>query len=389
MKNKITILGSTGSIGITTLNIIRVNKKNFDVTLLSTNNKASKIFNQAKEFKVKNVIITNRQKYLLWKKKFKKNNIKIYNNFENFNRIFKKKINYSINAISGIEGLIPTLKIIKYTKVIAIANKESIICGWNLISKELKKCRTRFIPVDSEHFSIHKLIEHSDPKLLKQIIITASGGPFLNKNINRKISLADALKHPNWKMGKKITIDSSTLMNKVFEVIEAKKIFSLNLKKINVLINPNSYLHSIVIFKNGIVKMLAHETDMSIPIFNSIYEDTILDTYKTKNLDLNKINNLNLTKPDVNKFTSLKILKLIPNKDSLFETVLICVNDELVKMFLNKEIDFKMLIFYLNKIIKFKIFKKYCNVRPKSVNQILILKNYVRKIVINYVKSKN
>ena len=122
MKNKIA-LGSPGSIGITTLNIIRVNKKNFDVTLLSTNNKASKIFNQAKEFKVKNVIITNRQKYLLWKKKFKKNNIKIYNNFENFNRIFKKKINYSINAISGIEGLIPTLKIIKYTKVIAIANK--------------------------------------------------------------------------------------------------------------------------------------------------------------------------------------------------------------------------------------------------------------------------
>ena len=137
MKNKIAILGSTGSIGITTLNIIRMDKKNFDVTLLSTNNKASKIFNQAKEFKVKNVIITNRQKYLLWKKKLKKRINKNYNNFENFNRIFKKKINYSINAISGIEGLIPTLKIIKYTKVIAIANKKSIICGWNLIS-ELK-----------------------------------------------------------------------------------------------------------------------------------------------------------------------------------------------------------------------------------------------------------
>ena len=188
-------------------------------------------------------------------------------------------------------------------------------------------------------------------------------------------------------MGKKITIDSSTLMNKVFEVIEAKKIFNLNLNKIDILINPNSYLHAIVIFKNGTIKMLAHESDMSIPIFNSIYDNYNLVSYGTKNLDLNKINNLNLSKPNIKKFNSLKVLKKIPKKDSLFETVLISVNDELVNMFLNNEIIYKNISFYLNKIINFKIFKKYCKVKPISINQIYNLRDIVRQTVREYVKE--
>ena len=146
-----------------------------------------------------------------------------------------------MNAISGIDGLDPTLKIIKFTKKIAIANKESIICGWNLINKELKKNKTKFIPVDSEHFSIYELIKYKNHNSIKKIILTASGGPFLNRSIKKNISVNEALNHPNWKMGKKITIDSSTLMNKVFEVIEAKKIFNLKMKDIEILINPNSY----------------------------------------------------------------------------------------------------------------------------------------------------
>ncbi len=388
MKKNISILGSTGSIGTTTLNIIKKDKKNFNILLLSTHKNARKIFTQAKSYKVKNIIINDFKTYKNWKNKFKKKKINIYNNFEIFKKVFKKKTDYCINAISGIDGLYPTIKIIKYTKTLAIANKESIICGWNMILKELKKNKTTFIPVDSEHFSIHEIIKNEDPKLIKKIIITASGGPFLNKRINNKITLSDALKHPNWKMGRKITIDSSTLMNKVFEVLEAKKIFNINYDKIDILINPNSYLHAVVIFKNGIVKLLAHETDMSIPIFNSIYQNSISKTYKTKNFDLNKINKLNLSKPDYNKFKSLKILKSIPSNDSLFETVLICTNDELVNMFLNKQIQFKNLYFYLNKIINFKILRKYCNVKPRSVDQIFKLKSKVKQIVRNYVKKK-
>ena len=389
MKKKIAILGSTGSIGITTLNIIKKDKKNFDIHLLTTNSNALKIFKQSKEFNVKNVIITNKQKCLKWKKTFAKNKINLYNNFENFNKIFKKKIDYTINAISGIDGLIPTIKVIKFTKKIAIANKESIICGWNLIKKELDKNSTNFIPVDSEHFSIFKLIADNSTSQIKKIIITASGGPFLNKKINNKIKISEALNHPNWKMGKKITIDSSPMMNKVFEVIEAQKIFNINLSKIDILINPNSYLHAIVIFKNGIIKMLAHETKMDIPIFNSIYDENHKIKFNTKNLDIIKLNKLNLSKVNQSKFKSLKVLKLIPKKHSLFETILISLNDELVNMFLNNKIGYNKIIFYLIKIINFKIFKKYCNVTPSSVEQIFKVRNIAKDIVLKYVKQNN
>ena len=383
----IAILGSTGSIGITTLNIIRKDKKKFKIKLLSSYSNISLLFEQAKEFNVKHVIIGNVKSNRKFIKKFREKNIEIYTNFNSYNKIFKKKLDYSISAISGIDGLEPTLKIIKHTKKIAIANKESIICGWSLIKKELFKNRTKFVPVDSEHFSIYKLIQHKNKNEIKKVIITASGGPFLKKKIHNKIKISDALKHPNWKMGKKITIDSSTLMNKVFEVLEAKKIFNLDLNKIDILINPNSYLHAIVIFKNGTIKMLAHEADMGIPIFNSIYENYNPKSYETKNLDLNKINKLNLSKPNAKKFKALKVLKVIPKNDSLFETVLISANDELVNMFLNNEIIYKNILFYFNKIINFKIFKKYCKVKPVSINQIYNLRDLVKKTVREYVNK--
>jgi|TARA_B100000929_G_scaffold290421_1_gene283907 1-deoxy-D-xylulose-5-phosphate reductoisomerase len=386
---KIAILGSTGSIGLTALNVVRQNKKNFNIILLSTNSNINKVFNQAKEFNVKNIIISGKKINHSWKKKFKKNNINIFYNFKNLKKILKKKIDYTLNSISGIDGLEPTINIIKFTRKIAIANKEAIICGWNLINKKLIKNKTKFIPVDSEHFSIFKLLNSEDSQLINKIIITASGGPFLNeKNNFKKIKVKDALKHPNWKMGKKITIDSSTLMNKVFEVIEAKKIFNINLDKIYILINPNSYLHAIIIFKNGTIKMLAHETNMDIPIFNSIYDFPSKNFYKTKDLNIDKINKLSLSKPNIRKFKTLNLLKLIPSKDSLFETVVITVNDELVNMFLSGKIDFRKLLFYLIKIINFKLFKKYCNIRPKSIKQIYKVRNVTKEFVNDYIKTK-
>ena len=352
MKKKIAILGSTGSIGASTLNIIKKDKKNFEVVLLSTKNNFNKVFKQAIEFKVKNVVIKNNIN-VFWKKKFDQKKIKIFNNFADFNKIFKSKLDYSINAISGLDGLDPTIRIIKHTKIIGIANKESIICGWNLIHKELIKYKTKFIPIDSEHFSIFKLIEDKSKNNIQKIIITASGGPFLKKKIDKKIKIKDALNHPNWKMGKKISIDSSTLMNKIFEVIEAKKIFDINLNKIQIIINPNSYIHASIIFKNGTIEMLAHETKMEIPIFNSIYDENKTN-YPTKDIDIKKMNNLNFSIPSDKKFKTIKILNLIPHKDSLFETVLISTNDELVDMFLKGKIKYNQLLAYLLKIINFK-----------------------------------
>ena len=274
IKKKIVILGSTGSIGRNLLKIIKNDKKNYDIFLLSANKNISLLIKQTKEFNVKNIIITNHKSYLIANKRLKGKKINIYNSLSMLNKILnKKKIYYSMVAIVGLDGLSPCLNLIKYTKNIAIANKESLICGWALIKKSLKKYKTNFIPVDSEHFSIFSLINNKNYNSIDKIFITASGGPFFkSNNINLKnIKISEALNHPNWKMGKKISIDSSTMMNKVFEVIEAKNIFDIKYNNIKILIHPKSYVHTILKFTNGLVKMLIHDPNMKIPIFNSLY----------------------------------------------------------------------------------------------------------------------
>ena len=379
MKKKIIILGSTGSIGQNTLKIIRANNNDFSIQLLSTNKNINKIFNQAKEFKVKNIIINNLKKYLEAKQKFKKKGFRIFNNFDDIDKIMKKsKVYYSMIAISGLDGLKPTLKLTKYSKNLAVVNKESLICGWSLIKKNLKNYKTNFIPIDSEHFSIFSLLNNSNINHIEKVYITASGGPFINlpKNNFDKIKPKDALKHPNWRMGKKITIDSATLMNKVFEVIEAKNIFNLDYNKISILTHPKSYVHAIIKFNNGLTKILVHDPDMKIPIYNSIYLSNI-KKIKTRPLNLKILNNLELKNVDTEKFPLIKLLKKLPNHSSLFETVLITINDYLVFKFLDKKINFQKLIDLINRISNFKEFQKYKKIRPKSVDDIYQLRDYV------------
>ena len=194
LKKKIAILGSTGSIGKTLVNIIKKDKKNFQVILLTSKKNYKELLKQARFLKVKNLIITDYESYLQIKKHRYSKNIKIYNTFGEFKKIFKKKIDYTMSSITGIEGLKPTLDIIKYSKKIAIANKESIVCGWGLIDKELKKNKTKFIPVDSEHFSLWYGLINTEIDLIEKIFLTASGGPFyhtpLKKFKNVKIKQA-------------------------------------------------------------------------------------------------------------------------------------------------------------------------------------------------------
>ena len=380
MKKKIAILGSTGSIGKTLLEIIRKDKKNFEITLLTANRNYKEIIKQAKYFKVKNLIISNKDSFIKAKKNQSNKQFKIYQNFSSFKNIFKIKNDYIMSSITGLDGLEPTLKCIKYTKNIFIANKEAIICGWNLIEKEMQKNKTNFIPVDSEHFSIWSLLKENEKSKIDKIYITASGGPFLKlpKAKFSKITIKNALKHPNWKMGKKITIDSATLMNKLFEVIEAKNIFKVGYKNIKVLIHPDSYVHALIKLTNGLTKLLIHETSMKIPIFNTVYSDNNYKKFISKKIEIKKLNNLNFSLPDLDKFPSLKILNLLPNKISLFETILITANDEIVKLFLNKKIKFIEIVPLINKIIKLKIFIKYKKISPKSLNNITILSKFVR-----------
>ena len=373
---KIVILGSTGSIGKQTLDVIRKNKKNFKILLLTTNKNHILLSKQIKEFKVKNVIINNRNCYEKIKKKFKY--INVYRDFKKIDKIINNKADYTMSAISGFEGLEPTLRVIKKTKVIAIANKESIICGWSLIKKRLKKYKTRFIPVDSEHFSIWSEIKDTNSSKIQEVIITASGGPFFNlKNKKIKKTPKLATNHPNWKMGKKISTDSANLMNKVFEVIEAKKIFDIDLKKFNIWIHPKSYVHAIIKFKNGLIKLIAHETDMRIPIFNSIYNSNI-KTFNSKKININFLNNLNFSKADPKQYPLINILKKIPKNESLFETILVSVNDELVKLFLKEKISFEDISIFLNRILNNKIFSKYRLKKVNNFREIQKLNEFVR-----------
>jgi len=385
MKKKIILLGSTGSIGKSFLNILKKDVINSDILLLTANRNISELLKQLKIFKVKNIIVNDKKSFLKIKKILKNKRINIYNNYDSIHKIFQKnKADYALNAISGLAGLSPTLKIIRFTKKIAIANKESIICGWSLIKKKLNKFKVKFIPIDSEHFSIWSLIHDTKNTNIEKVFITASGGPFKNYPLSKfdKITVKQALKHPNWKMGKKISIDSATLMNKVFEIIEAKKIFNYKYNQLKILIHPDSYVHAIIKFNNGLTKMLIHDTDMVIPIFNSFYS-SYEKKIKTKALDFNLLNKLNFTNVDISKFPIVKILKKIPNNDSLFETVIVSANDKLVDLFLKKKITFKQISTSLLKIIEMNEFKKFKKIKVKNIGEILKLSDYVSLKISN------
>ncbi len=386
MKKKIAILGSTGSIGKSLLQIINGDKKNYEIILLTGNRNYLDLYKQAKRYNVKNLIVTNIDSYIALKKKLNNNKINIYNNYNNFNQIFKKKIDYVMSSISGIDGLEPTLKIIKFTKKIAIANKESIICAWNLLHDEISKYKTQFIPVDSEHFSLWYALKNNSISNVEKIYLTASGGPLLKltKLNSKNIKLSQALKHPTWNMGKKISIDSCTMMNKVFEVIEAKHLFNIPYSRISILTHPDSYIHAIIKFKDGLIKIIAHDTTMKIPIFNTINTNENV-TIKTKSLNINKLNHLALKKTNYDIFPLVKILKNLPDQSSLFETVIITVNDFLVNQFLKKRIKYNQINSLLLKFIKNKEFNKYKKVKPKKIEDIIFVKNKVSLKIISYL----
>jgi 1-deoxy-D-xylulose-5-phosphate reductoisomerase len=377
MKRKIAILGSTGSIGKSTLDIIRKDKKNFDVILLTANNNYKKLIQQAKQFNAKNVLIKNHKFYLKVKNSLKKT--KVYSGDISIKKIFSKKLDYTMSAVVGLAGLQPTLDVIKISKTVAIANKEAIICGWDIISKLIKRYKTQILPVDSEHFSIMELTKNANDSDVEEIIITASGGPFLKKPLNKlnQVKPKQAINHPNWKMGKKISIDSANMMNKVFEVIEACKLFKFDKKKYKIMIHPQSYVHSIIRFKNGLIKMILYNTDMKIPISNTIYQNENSFSNISK-IDIKILNKLNFEKVNINKFPSIKLIKKCLNFDYSTPIIINASNEVLVDLFLREKINFLDIVAIINKIFKDKDFSKYARRKPKTVKEIKIIDNWAR-----------
>ena len=378
MKKKICILGSTGAIGKATLQIISKNKKDFDVALLSGNSNIKLLISQAKKYKPKYIYYNNF--YYKEKIKFfcKTNNIIFIDDLGLLTTI---KFDITVAAISGIAGLIPTLNIIKFSKKILIANKESIICGWKFILKELKKYHCKFTPIDSEHFSIFNLIENKNINSIKFIYLTASGGPFFGKKVNlNKVTPSQAIRHPNWKMGKKISIDSANLMNKVLEVIEASLIFNMPISKFKIIIHPQSLVHAIIEFKNGLSSMLYHYHDMKIPITNSLYNN-FFNFKKTNDICLS-LNKLTFNDPDIKKNPSLKILKF---KNLLNENGFILINalnEILVQRFLENKITFADIINKLLAILNSNLVKNYLkNHQIRHINDVFKVYNFSRSLI--------
>ena len=387
MKKNISILGSTGSIGLTTLDIIDKKKEVFNVSLLYANQNIDLISKQIRKYKPNFFVIKNKNAYKKIKSKFKKNKTKILHSLESLK--IKKKLDISISAIPGINGLKPTIKVIKNSKKVLIANKESIICGWDLIKKSLSK-KTKLIPVDSEHFSIFKLLNNHKLEEINKIYITASGGPFLRykKKQFKSITPNKALMHPKWKMGKKISIDSSTLMNKIFEVIEAHKLFDIPYEKLDILIHPQSLVHAIVEFKNGLTKFIYHETSMTVPLANAIFDDnlSIKDFLKVKTNKFSDKLTFEIVNPKI--FPTIKLKKKLGKYPST-PIIINAANDILVNHFLKKRIDFLSIFKLIMSILSDSNYKKYAIRKPKNLNEIIEIDTWSRETILRKLKNIN
>ncbi len=389
IKKKIAILGSTGSIGKSSLDVINLNKNKFNIILLSANSNFKEIKNQIKTYRPKYFVVTNLIVYEKIVKKFRNKKVKILRKFTELPS--KIKFDITIAAIVGIAGLEPTIQFTKQSKKILLANKESIICGWHIISKIIKKNKTEVVPIDSEHFSIKQLTNGYKNADIKKIYITASGGPFLKRPFHsfNKIKPKDAYKHPNWSMGKKISIDSSNLMNKILELIEAYKIFLFDPKKYEIIIHPQSLIHAIVLFKNGQSKFLYHDTDMRIPISNAIYDNQvdIKNIIKKNNNFLDKLKNIEFMKVDKKRFP---IVTFINNKflSKSAPIILNASNEVLVDSFIKNKIPYNGIFNTLNRVFKDRDFGKYAVKKTPGIYEIYKIDKWARKKTLQLI-SRN
>ena len=366
---KITILGSTGSIGLSALNVIEKNPERFQVVALAAGENINLLKKQIERFQPKLVAVDSKESaFKLRESLAVKNRVKVFYGEEGLKEVASfPSANIVISAISGSAGLIPTLAAIDAGKDIALANKETMVMAGEIVTKRTKKKGVRIIPVDSEHSAIFQCLEGSKRENLKRIILTASGGPFLNftRNELKKVNLSQALQHPNWKMGKKITVDSASMMNKGLEVIEAKWLFNLDISDIDVLIHPQSIVHSMVEFIDGALLAQMGIPDMKIPIAHALtYPERIINDLPS--LDLVKIGKLEFIKPDIKKFSCLGLAYAAGLCGGTAPVVLNAADEVAVSAFIKKKIRF----IDLPKIIE-KILVLHDSINNPSLDDIL------------------
>jgi len=338
LKKRVSIFGSTGSIGTSTLNVIRNNPELFEVTTLVAGNNIDRLIEQIKEFNPKHVYIISEENSKILKSKFK--DIDVYYGDQGMKDI-SNLLDYDIavSALVGISGLEPTYNMIKNGKEVALANKEVLVAGGELIINTAKETGATLLTVDSEHSAIMQCLNGEKNNKIDKILLTASGGPFFDKEITDDITVDDALNHPTWSMGKKVTIDSSTMMNKGFEVIEAKWLFNVDPDKIEVVVHRKSLVHSMVQFEDGTIMANIGPKSMEIPIAYALNFPNRLKNNLEK-LDLFEVRDLVFEKPDLEKFKCLKLAFEAIKKGHSYQVVLNAADEVLVNAFLEGNIKY-------------------------------------------------
>ena len=351
---RITILGSTGSIGTQTLDVVRKNKDKFQVVAISANSSIDLLLEQIMEFSPKYVAVYNKESALKLKEMIPENiNIEVLSGMDGLVKICQlEEVNVVLTAVVGMIGLVPTMAAIKAKKTIALANKETLVTAGELVMREAKKNNVEILLVDSEHSAIFQCLNGERKQDIEKIILTASGGPFRGKKREELVNVTknEALKHPNWDMGRKISIDSSTLMNKGLEVIEAKWLFDVDVEDIEVVVHPQSIIHSMVSFRDSSVISQMGCPDMRLPIE---YALTYPERLKTdfERLDLAKVATLTFEKPDMETFPCLALAFKVLKLGGTYPAALNSANEFLVNEFLNDKIGFYDIPYYIEKTL--------------------------------------
>lgn len=379
MKN-VAIFGSTGSIGESTLNVIRENKDLFNIVTLVAGKNIKKLIEQIEEFKPKNVYIIDKENSDILKEKYK--DINVFYGEEGMEEI-SKLVDYdiSISALVGIAGLKPTYNMIKNGKTVALANKEVLVAGGKLIMKTAKENGAKLLTVDSEHSAIMQCLNGEENNPIDKILLTASGGPFFNKEITDDITVEQALNHPTWSMGPKVTIDSSTMMNKGFEIIEAKWLFDVEPEQIEVVVHKKSLVHSMIQFKDGTIMANIGPKSMQIPIAYALNYPMRLQNNIEK-IDLFEVVDLKFEKPDLNKFKCLKLAYEAIKKGHSYQVILNAANEVLVDNFLNKKITYTMIPNGIEKIMNM-----YEPRKLDTIDEILQFDKEVREKTIELISN--
>jgi len=386
MKKRVAILGSTGSIGTQSLEVIAQNADDFEVEVLTANNNVELLVQQAKQFKPNVVVIVNKEKYAFVSEALENEDIKVYAGAEALNQVVEMEtIDLVLTAMVGYSGLVPTYNAIKAGKNIALANKETMVVAGELITKLAHEKKVEILPVDSEHSAIFQCLVGEFMNPIEKIYLTCSGGPFRGKTYNelQNVTVDDALAHPNWDMGAKITIDSATLMNKGFEMIEAHWLFGLPASKIDVIVHPQSIIHSIVQFEDGSMKAQMGLPDMKLPIQYAMgFPQRIKNNFPRFNfLDYPS---LDFEQPNTKIFRNLALSFEAMENGGNVPCVLNAANEIVVEAFLNRKIGFLQ----MPEIIE-KAMSKVAYIEKPGLNDLIATNDETRTLTKLLVENRN